>query len=74
MYTSSSSTSTVVVVPYLIGESDADAEEDATDDEHGDVLGGAVERGADEEGEPPDEHGPLAAEYAGDGGGEEGGD
>uniref|UniRef100_A0A804UEG6 Uncharacterized protein n=1 Tax=Zea mays TaxID=4577 RepID=A0A804UEG6_MAIZE len=57
----------------LVGEADADAEEDAAEDEHAHVLGGAVERGADQERDAAAEHGPLAAGHAGDGGGEEGG-
>ncbi len=59
---------------YLVGEADADTEEDAAEDEHEHVLGGAVERGADEEGDAAAEHGPLAPRDAGDGGREEGGD
>ena len=59
---------------YLIGEANADTEEGASDDEHGDVLRRPVKRSADEEGEPSGEHGPLAAHDPCDGGGEEGGD
>ena len=51
----------------LVGEADADAEEDAAHDEHHHVGGGAVHGGAGHEGEPAAEHGPLAAEHAGHG-------
>jgi hypothetical protein len=58
----------------LLGEAYTDAEEDATEDEHGHVLRGAVEHAAGEKGNPADEHGPLAASEASDGGGAEEGD
>lgn len=58
----------------LVGESDAEAEQDASDDEHGHVPGGPVDDGADHEDEPAAEHGRLAAEDARDGGREEAGD
>jgi hypothetical protein len=48
----------------LVGEPDADAEQDAAQDEHHHVRGRAVERRARQEGEPAAEHGPLAPEHA----------
>jgi hypothetical protein len=59
---------------YLIAESDANAEKDPADDEHGHVLGEAVEDGADEEDGAAAEHGHPAAAPLGDVAGEEGGD
>lgn len=59
---------------YLVGEAEADAEEDAVDEEHVDVDGGAPERGAGDEDGAADEDGGAAAVAGGDGGGEERGD
>lgn len=58
---------------YQTTEGDADAEEDAADDEHGDVPRGAVEGGTGEEGDAAAEHGPLPAQRAREGRDEEGG-
>jgi hypothetical protein len=51
---------------HLVGEADSEAEEDAADDQHVYVDGGAVEDGADEEEGGADEHGGPPADLPGD--------
>lgn len=58
----------------LICEADTKTEEDAADDQHGDVLSSAVDGGAGEKSNASAEHGPLPAQLSGDRRGEEGGD
>lgn len=58
----------------LIGKADADSEEDASKDEHEHILGGSIERGADEESDPSAEHRPPAPEHPRHRRSEEGGD
>lgn len=41
----------------LITKTNATAEKESTDDEHGEVLGGGVEDGADDEEDAGDQHG-----------------
>lgn len=64
--------------PHLVGEANGEAEEDAADDEHVDVDGGAVEDGADQEERGADEHGVPPAhpprDVAGDQAGEHAGE
>jgi hypothetical protein len=61
-------------VSYLVGEPDSDAEQDPADDEHGNVHGEPVERGAGKEDDAASEHGRPAAALLGDVAGEEGRD
>lgn len=58
----------------LIGEADADPKEDAPQDQHEHILGGTIERGADEERDPSAEHRPPAPEHPRHRRCEEGGD
>jgi hypothetical protein len=59
---------------YLVGESEAYAEEDPVDEQHVDVDGSAPENGPGDEDGASYENGCAAAVLGGDGGGEEGGD
>lgn len=58
---------------YLVGEADAAAEQDPADDEHGEVLGGAVEDHPHDEEDAGDQHGEAPAEAPRRVRGEEGG-
>ncbi|CAN6479846.1 unnamed protein product [Victoria cruziana] len=54
------------VSAYLVGEADSETKQDATDDEHGHIDGGAVDGGAGEEGCTAEQHTGSASESPSD--------
>lgn len=57
----------------LVGKPNTATEEDSADDQHGEILGRAVEDDSHKEEDAGDQHGVLTAEVAGGVGSEEGG-